>query len=568
MKPLDPRLARRVRGARRFLAAGAGLAAVQSVATIAFAWALSSAVVALVDGGGPDASAVPLQVLVAAACVRALAAWGWEATGTSGAMRVKRELRSDLLAAAARRPAGIPGFPGHRVATLLGSGLDALDDYFGAYLPQLVLTAVATPAFLAAAWLADPLSGLILTIVLPLIPVFMALIGLATQAVQRRQWDSLTALSKAFLEVLGGLSTLVLFGRAERQAGRIRRATDDYRRRTMRVLGVTFLSGFTLELAASLSVALVAVTVGLRLVSGDVTLLPGLFVLVLAPEVFLPLRNVGAAFHASAAGVEASRDAFDLLDAAERAGGGPSAGPGAGGGQGAGAAGPSHDGAPMPDAAPRARRILPADLGLTVADLVVRRDGRAVVDGATFRVRPGEVVALAGPSGAGKSSLIAAVLGYVEASGRICLDGATDPADVRARLAWSGQTAALFAGTVADNVRLGDEQADDWLLERALRLAGVDVDADRTLGAGGAGLSGGQAQRVATARAIHRLLARDAALLILDEPSSALDAEREGRLAASLRELAEEGRAVLVATHRAALVDAADRVVQLEAAHA
>ena len=199
----------------------------------------------------------------------------------------------------------------------LGPGLDALDEYFGRYLPQLVLTAVATPMCIVAAWIADPLSGLVLVIVLPLIPIFMALIGMATAAVQRRQWDSLAALSRGFLEVVGGLSTLAVFGRAERQTARIRAVTDDYRAGTMKVLRITFLSGFTLEFAASLSVALVAVSIGLRLVAGDMTLAPGLFVLVLAPEVFLPLRNVGAAFHASAAGVTASADAFDLLDAAE-----------------------------------------------------------------------------------------------------------------------------------------------------------------------------------------------------------------------------------------------------------
>ena len=179
-----------------------------------------------------------------------------------------------------------------------------------------MLTVIATPLVIGAAWIADPLSGLVLVLVLPLVPVFMALIGMATETVQRRQWDSLASLSRGFLEVVGGLSTLAVFGRAERQTTRIRAVTDEYRSRTMKVLRITFLSGFTLELAASLSVALVAVSIGLRLVAGDLTLLPGLFVLVLAPEVFVPLRNVGAAFHASAAGVAASSDAFDLEAAA------------------------------------------------------------------------------------------------------------------------------------------------------------------------------------------------------------------------------------------------------------
>ncbi|QEO13165.1 thiol reductant ABC exporter subunit CydD [Agromyces intestinalis] len=566
MKPLDPRLVRRTRGTRWFLVGGAGLAVVQAAATVAFAWALASTVAVLVAGDASGEASGWLLMLAGAACVRALAAWGWEATSSSAALRVKGELRSELLAAVGRRPGGIRNASTARLTTLLGPGLDALDDYFGAYLPQLVLTAVATPVFLVAAWLADPLSGLILTIVLPLIPVFMALIGMATQQVQRRQWEGLASLSRAFLEVLGGLSTLVLYGRAARQAQRIRAVTDDYRRRTMRVLGVTFLSGFTLELAASLSVALVAVTVGLRLVSGEVTLLPGLFVLVLAPEVFLPLRNVGAAFHSSAAGVEASQDAFEVLETAAD----PAAPEAAGGRRaGWGAARDRLDraAAGTTDATPSSRRILPVDLGLTVADLVVRRGDRTVVDGLTLNVRPGEFVAVTGPSGVGKSSLIAALLGAVVFEGRIGLDGATRPDDVRARLAWAGQSPTLLAGTIADNVRLGDEAADEWVLERSLRLAGVELDASVELGPGGSGVSGGQAQRIATARAVHRLLVRDTALLVLDEPTSALDVEREAHLAASLRELTAKGHAVLVATHRPALAAAADRVVELEAAH-
>ena len=232
-----------------------------------------------------------LVVLVVAASVRALAAWAWDLVGSSGALRVKAELRTELLTALETRPTGVPGFPTARVATLLGAGLDALDAYFGTYLPQLVLTVIATPVLIVTVWIADPLSGLVLVIVLPLIPVFMALIGMATEAVQRRQWQSLASLSRGFLEVVGGLSTLVAFGRAERQVARIRAVTDDYRARTMKVLRITFLSGFTLEFAASLSVALVAVSIGLRLVGGDMTLVAGLFVLVLAPEVFLPLAQ-------------------------------------------------------------------------------------------------------------------------------------------------------------------------------------------------------------------------------------------------------------------------------------
>ena len=565
MKPFDPRLVRRSRSARWFLIAGGALAVAQAAAIIAFAWALAALVAGLIDGMRMPQAWPLLVLLVVAASARALAAWLWDLVGSAGAMRVKAELRSELLAALERRPGGVPGFPTARIATLLGPGLDALDEYFGRYLPQLVLTAVATPMCVVAAWIADPLSGLVLVIVLPLIPIFMALIGMATAAVQRRQWDSLAALSRGFLEVVGGLSTLAVFGRAERQTARIRAVTDDYRAGTMKVLRITFLSGFTLEFAASLSVALVAVSIGLRRVAGDLTLAPGLCVLVLAPEVFLPLRNVGAAFHASAAGVTASADAFDLLDAAE-AGGVTTDVAAARSDRGDDAGRPGALPASIAPTAPVASPL--ADAGLVISGLDVRRGTRTVLDGFHLDARPGEVVAVMGKSGSGKSSLLAALLGFAESDGTVTLDGrALVPGD-RSSIAWSGQAPSLLAGTIASNVRLGDEDADPTVLDRALDLAGVELDPATPLGPGGGGLSGGQAQRVATARAIHRLLARDARLLLLDEPGSAQDAHREAVLGARLRELAADGRVVLLTTHRSGLAVAAHRSIGLEAAHA
>lgn len=543
MKPLDPRLVRRSRASRVFLVAGGALALTQAAATIAFAWALATLVSGLIDGMAmPDAWPL-IGVLVVAASVRAGAAWGWDLVGSAGAMKVKAELRSDLLTALESSPTGVPGFPTGRIATLLGAGLDALDAYFGTYLPQLVLTVVATPILVVVVWIADPLSGLVLVIVLPLIPIFMALIGMATEAVQRRQWQSLASLSRGFLEVVGGLSTLVAFGRAERQASRIRQVTDEYRVHTMKVLRITFLSGFTLELAASLSVALVAVSIGLRLVAGDMALVAGLFVLVLAPEVFLPLRNVGAAFHASAAGIAASSDAFDLLAVAEE----------------------SRD-------RRTGDRIAQTGVedpggGLVIDRLVVRRGERVVLDGFGLEAQQGEVVAITGESGSGKSSLVAALLGFAEATGSVTLAGRRiEPGD-RSSIAWAGQTPTLLAGTIATNVRLGDDDADPGLLARALDLAGVELDPERALGPGGSGLSGGQAQRVATARAIHRLLARGCRVLLLDEPASAQEEAREDRLGRRLRELAADGRIVLVTTHRTGLADAADRCIDLAVTH-
>ncbi|WP_400998170.1 thiol reductant ABC exporter subunit CydD [Agromyces sp. GXQ0307] len=542
MRPLDPRLLRRSRAARGFLVAGGALALLQAGATVAFAWALSTLVVGLIEGDPRVGTGAIVGVLLAAASVRAISGWLWEWLGSAGAMRVKAELRDALLRRLEDR-SGRRGVSTARAATLLGPGLDALDEYFGRYLPQLVLTAIATPVLVVAAWAADWVSGLILVIVLPLIPVFMALIGMATQVVQRRQWDRLQALSRGFLEVLGGLSTLMVFGRAERQARRIRTVTDDYRSSTMKVLRVTFLSGFTLELAGSLSVALVAVSIGLRLVAGDMAFAPGLFVLILAPDVFLPVRNVGAAFHSATAGLEASRDALDLLD-----------GPTTGASEGRADAAASVAVEPSPAGAGR---------GLRVRDLVVLRDGTPVCAPLDLDAARGEFVALTGSSGSGKSSVLAAMLGFADRTGVLALDGVPLGSGTRRLVAWAGQSPQLVEGTVAENVRLGSEAADPDLLARALAVGGVDVDPAMRLGPSGAGLSGGQAQRVAVARAVHRALATDAPLVLLDEPTSALDPERERAMAVALRGLARSGRIVLVTTHRGGLGDAADRVVAI-----
>ncbi|MCJ1710987.1 thiol reductant ABC exporter subunit CydD [Clavibacter michiganensis subsp. phaseoli] len=545
MKPLDPRLLRHSASARAMLATGGLVGVVQTVALVAFCWSLTQLVVRAIGGADASALAPVLALAIGSAVVRGAAAWLLDVVGARGAARVTAELRRRALRAIADLgPAWTASRSRGRLTTIVGPGLDALDPYFARYVPQLILTALATPIVVTVLFAADPLTGVTVLATLPVIPAFMVLVGWATQEVQRRQWSRLTELASGFLDVVDGLSTLLVFGRARRQTARIRRVTEEHRVETMRVLRISFLSGFVLELAASLSVALVAVSVGVRLISGQLDLEVGLFVLLLAPEAFLPIRQVGVQFHAAAEGVAAADDVLGILEE-ERAGRAARAVPGM-----------AHATAPAGDA-------------LAVRDLSVSRGDRPVLAGIHATFPRGRVTAVTGPSGVGKSSLVAAILGQLPAGGAVGWvdDRDADPTPrppVPAEIAWAGQRPGLVAGTVRENVALGVADPDDALVRRALALAAADgVDPDLVLGVGGQGLSGGQAQRVAVARAVHRALAVDCPLVLLDEPSSALDAATEERLARGIRALADQGRAVVVVTHRGALVRAADAELRL-----
>jgi ATP-binding cassette subfamily C protein CydD len=547
VKPLDPRLLRRASAARRFLVLGAGLGLLQTVAVVGVAGCASAAVVAVVDGTA-DRLLVPALVgLAVAVAVRSLAAWALEAVAARTAAVVKSQLRSQVVAAVARR--GRPWLATRSsasVATLAGPGLDALDEWFASYLPQLVLTALATPLLVLVVLRADWLSAVVVMATLPLIPLFMVLIGWSTRAAQERQWSALTSLASSFLDAVNGLSTLKAFGREDRQVARIGRITDAYRRETVSVLRVSFLSGFALELAASLSVALVAVSIGIRLVDGSLGLDVGLFVLLLAPEAFLPLRRVGAAYHAASDGAAAADEVFALLDDAEATPDAEEARVG------------SRATAPVGTGA----RAVEGGDALVVDAVSVVHDGVPALAATTFTAPVGTVTAVVGPSGAGKSSLLDALRGAVPHGGRATwrdAGRAPDSGDV----AWSGQAPGLVTGTVAENVALGDE-VDPELVDRALDAAGArGVDPRTVLGAGGSGLSGGQAQRVSVARALYRSSRRGCCLLLVDEPSAALDGVTEAALVAGLRRAAEAGAVVVVVTHRPAVRAAADQVVEI-----
>ncbi|MFF4712147.1 thiol reductant ABC exporter subunit CydD [Streptomyces eurythermus] len=540
MKPIDPRLLRYARATRLFLVAVVGLGAVGAGLVIAQAMLVAEIVVGAFQHGESAAGLrTPLLLLAAVAVGRSLVAWLTELAAHRAGAAVKSELRGRLLdRAAALGPGWLSGQRTGSLVTLATRGVDALDDYFSRYLPQLGLAVVVPVAVLARIVTEDWVSAAIIVGTLPLIPLFMVLIGWATQSRMDRQWRLLSRLSGHFLDVVAGLPTLKVFGRAKAQAASIRRITGEYRQATLRTLRIAFLSSFALELLATLSVALVAVTIGMRLVHGDMDLYIGLVILVLAPEAYLPLRQVGAQYHAAAEGLAAAEEIFSVLET------------------------------PVPVSGTGA---VPAG-AVAFEDVSVRYPGRLsdAVTGVSFRVEPGETVALVGPSGAGKSTLLSVLLGFVRPTGgRVRVGGADlaglDLEEWRSRIAWVPQRPHLYAGTIAENVRLARPGADDGAVRRALRDAGawefvaaLPDGADTVLGEDGAGLSAGQRQRLALARAFLA----DRPVLLLDEPTAALDGATEGDVVAAVRRLAA-GRTVLLVVHRPALLGVADRVVRL-----
>ncbi|MET8474056.1 thiol reductant ABC exporter subunit CydD [Streptomyces sp. NPDC006422] len=543
MKPIDQRLFRYGRASRFFLIAVVALGAAGAGLVIAQAMLIAEIVVGAFQHGLDVAELRgPLLLLVAVAAGRGLVAWLTELAAHRASAAVKSELRRRLLERAALLgPGWLSGQRTGSLVALATRGVDALDDYFSRYLPQLGLAVVVPVAVLARVVTEDWVSAAIIVGTLPLIPIFMMLIGWATQSRMDRQWRLLSRLSGHFLDVVAGLPTLKVFGRAKAQAESIRRITGEYRRATMRTLRIAFLSSFALELLATLSVALVAVTIGMRLVHGEMDLYIGLVILVLAPEAYLPLRQVGAQFHAAAEGLAAAEEIFAVLET------------------------------PLPESG---TRDAPSAGGIAFEDVSVRYEGRSTqaLSDVSFEVADGETVALVGPSGAGKSTVISALLGFVRPSGGRISAGGVDLAEVsreawHARVAWVPQRPQLYAGSIADNVRLARPGADDAAVLAALREAGalefVEALPDGTateLGEDGAGLSAGQRQRLALARAFLA----DRPVVLLDEPTAALDGATEAGIVDAVRRLAV-GRTVLLVVHRPALLAVADRVVRIEA---
>ena len=538
MKAVDPRLFRQAGPARAYLIAAIALGLAGAVLILLQADMLSRLLAGAGRGTGVAALAGTLAWLGAVLAGRAAAAAGAEAAALRAAAVVKSRLRRRLSAhALALGPAWLTGQQAGEITTLTTQGLDGLDAYFARYLPQLVLAVAVPVAVLATVAAADWLSAVIIAATLPLIPLFAVLIGWHTQAQTRRQWLLLGRLGGHFLDVVAGLPTLKLFGRAKAQTDVIEEVTGKYRATTMATLRVAFLSALVLEITAALATALVAVEIGLRLLAGHVSYQTALLVLLLTPEAYLPLRNAGAQFHASTEGTAAARRAFEILDTPPPVGQDVPA-----------------SGTPASANSADARREDIVFEGVTVA---YPGRSRPALDDVSLTIRPGDYVVVTGASGAGKSSLLAVLLRFAApASGTVSVGGADlsrIPADRwRQQIAWVPQQPHLFAATVAGNIALGQPDARRQDIVAAARLAGadefirrLDYGYDTVLTEGGRTLSAGQRQKLALARAFLRR----APILLLDEPTAHLD-QASARHLLSVIQTGQAGRTVVLVTHQ------------------
>lgn len=544
MKPFDSRLFRHATAARTYIALTTATGVVLTALVVGQVLLIAHAISPVIEGTA-DFDDVRILVLALAAVMvgRVLLLMIQERFAHRAATRVIAELRGAVVDhAVALGPRWRDPARSAEVVTLATRGLDDLGPYFVRYLPQVLLAAILSPVTLAVVFSIDLTSGLILLVALPLIPLFMWLVGRLTENYTEQRLALMERLGGQVLDLLAGLATLKALGRERGPGARIRVLADAYNSTTLGALRIAFLSGAILEFIASISVALVAVVVGMRLVYGHLDLATGLAAIMLAPEVLHPLRQVAAHFHASANGLAAVSAAFAILDQ------------------------PASVRGTVP-APPLAQTVF------EFQDVGMQAPGRTRLAPAHLdaSIEPGEITAIVGPTGAGKSTTALLLLGLLHPDhGRVLLhhDGITvdlatiDPAALHRQVMWVPQRPAILPGTVAENVA----SAVTPDVERAARLAGFDIAAlpdgwATRIGHGGVGLSVGQRQRLALTRA----LVSDAPFVILDEPTAHLDAETEATVVAAVRALHEQGRTVVVIAHRPTVIQAATRIIEVRA---
>nr|WP_228537015.1 thiol reductant ABC exporter subunit CydD [Nocardia sp. XZ_19_231] len=572
--PVDSRLWRYARSARPHLVIAVALALVITATIVVIAIVLGRVLAGVITDPSKrefGAWTTELAVLAVAVAVRGLASWWQARLAHRAGSAVVAELETAVLRAGAELPPRELDVRRTEIAVVVGNGLSGLRGWFTGYLPALLLACLVPPVVLVVIALHDPTSALIAVITVPLIPVFMVLIGLLTQGRAEATLAATTRLSDQILDLFAGMPTLRALGRegadGPSMADQVEALGDSLRQRTMRALRIAFLSSMVLESLATLSVALIAVAIGLRLVFGEMALYSGLVALILAPEVYWPLRQVGEKFHAAQDGMAAADRAFAVLEPPLRDGSAP---PRAAWGEVIGSGSRPAAVAGLPDAGVGPARITLR--GLSVA----ARTGTAP-DQLTAVLEPGLVTVLTGPNGCGKSTTVQAILGLIEPDeGAVFVDG-TDVRELDldswwSRIAWLPQRPVLVPGTLRENVELlgaiPDPTADDLRAVSAATgfesvLAELPDGWNTVVGQNGTGLSLGQRQRLA----LTRVLAAHRPILLLDEPTAHLDPESEQRVLTTLREYAAAGATVVVVAHRPTVLAAGDVVIEVVAAH-
>lgn len=545
---LDRRLLREARAVRLFLALAVGAGFLVGALAVAQAYLFSRVVGQVFLREQTLSRVLPLLWgLLAVIGTRAVVSWAGEVAAFRAAGRVKQTLRERLFAhlltlgpAYLRRERS-----GELVQTAI-DGIEALEAYFSQYLPQLALAALVPLTIAVVLLPTDVLSAVVLLLTAPLIPLFMVLIGKAAEGLTRRQWKQLSLMGAQFLDVLQGLATLKALGRSGRQGETIERVSDEFRQVTLGVLRVAFLSAFALELIATLSTAIVAVEVGLRLLYGRLAFEHALFILVLAPDFYLPLRLLGSRFHAGMSGIAAAQRLFAVLDTPPPV-------------------------AATPATAPPPAVSCPAVIRFDDVQYRYEAERAPALAGVSLEIRAGEHVALVGPTGAGKSTLVSLLLRFIEPdAGEITVDDVSLRAIPRETwrriLAWVPQHPYLFHETVAENIRRARPDASLEAVRQAATQAHADTfiralphGYETVIGERGTRLSGGEAQRLAIARAFLK----DAPILILDEATANLDAENEALVRDSIARLMR-GRTTLSVAHRLGTIRQADRIVVLD----
>ena len=496
----------------------------------------------VIDGQGLSAVQPLLAWVALVVLLRGGASYLGEHAAVQAAAEVRQQVRSRLYRRLLQvKPAGLVGEVGP-LSEVVTAGVEGLEAYLARFLPQMLLAGLLPLAMLLVVLPSEWRSGLVLLFSAPFIPLLMVLIGKGSEALNRRQWERLSRMAGHLLDLVQGLPDLKIFGRARREAELVAVVSEQYRKGTMAVLRVAFLSAFTLEFFATVGTAVVAVLIGFRLLAGTLTLRDGLFVLLLAPEFYLPLRNLGLAYHSRMNGLAAAERIIPLLER------------------------------PLP-ATMQTGRVLPANSAPEIrCESVTFRYGgqRGGVQDISLTIPAGGLTALVGASGSGKSTLARLLLGLARPeSGTITVDGADlaalDQTTWRQQLAWVAQQPFFMAASIRDNLLLGAGAADEADIRNALEqaalwpvIAQLPAGLKTMLGDRGAGLSGGELRRLALAR----VLLRDARLVVLDEPTAGLDAENERLVLETLKRLAV-GRTVLVISHREAAIACCDRVVEL-----